>query len=541
MKHLPILLLATSSTLAFAQGPAAPQYEVINLGTLGGTRSEAYAINDAGQVVGESYASGNGTLRATLFSGTGSGNINLGTLGGIGSAAYAINNNGQIVGVSRTSTNAIHGVVYSGTGSGNLDLGTLSGTDSYARAINNHGQIAGYASSGAGTGVNNAILFSGTGSGNTNLGTLGGGLSEAIAINNHGQIVGYATSSNDGIYHATLFSGTGSGNTNLGTLSGTRSFAYGINDNGQIVGTATLSGDSVAHATLYSGTGSGNIDLGTLGGTNSYASAINNNGLIVGVSHITGDTAMHGFLYANGVMHDLNDLVAASASSAGISNIRLSINNSINKWGQIAAYGTVAGQGTRALLLNPVTPLSTTLNGTTHATFLAGMDYSKLPTAGTGPNTVSILGGTAGSSGAGTQGLNREVNISITVGDFATYGNIVDLTGTEGDTFVLSLGYDEAALIAQFGNEDKATLSWWDGNKWVNAVAGNDGGTAQFVEGAWNASYTLGTYGIDKNTNTVWAVINHNSEFAITQIPETTTTLLSGMAAIVLCFRRRRM
>jgi hypothetical protein len=50
---------------------------------------------------------------------------------------------------------------------------------------------------------------------------------------------------------------------------------------------------------------------------------------------------------------------------------------------------------------------------------------------------------------------------------------------------------------------------------WTNAVAQNVGGTPNFVVGAWNASYTLGTYGVDLDTNTAWAVINHAGRFAV--------------------------
>ena len=50
---------------------------------------------------------------------------------------------------------------------------------------------------------------------------------------------------------------------------------------------------------------------------------------------------------------------------------------------------------------------------------------------------------------------------------------------------------------------------------WVNAVDLNDGGTKTFVKGPYDPSYGLGTYGVDKITNTVWAVVNHNSKYAV--------------------------
>jgi hypothetical protein len=35
------------------------------------------------------------------------------------------------------------------------------------------------------------------------------------------------------------------------------------------------------------------------------------------------------------------------------------------------------------------------------------------------------------------------------------------------------------------------------------------------VLGPWNASYTLGTYGLDPATHTAWAILNYNGDFAV--------------------------
>jgi len=52
---------------------------------------------------------------------------------------------------------------------------------------------------------------------------------------------------------------------------------------------------------------------------------------------------------------------------------------------------------------------------------------------------------------------------------------------------------------------------------WTNAVAQNVGGTPSFVLGPWSASYTLGTWGVDLDSNAVWAVVNHAGRFAATR------------------------
>ena len=71
-------------------------YTVIDLGTLGGTESYFYAINDSGQVVGDSWLTGDTEKHAFISDGTTM--TDLGTLGGDHSNARAINNSGLVVG-----------------------------------------------------------------------------------------------------------------------------------------------------------------------------------------------------------------------------------------------------------------------------------------------------------------------------------------------------------------------------------------------------------------------------------------------------------
>lgn len=114
---------------------------VTDLGTLGGTSSAAFGINDNGQIVGSATTS-SGDSHAFLWTAK-KGMVDLGTLpGATVSDAYAINANGDIVGDSEFpdgSTYAAywpHGKI--------VDLGTLPGfAGSEALAMNINGQIAG--------------------------------------------------------------------------------------------------------------------------------------------------------------------------------------------------------------------------------------------------------------------------------------------------------------------------------------------------------------------------------------------------------------
>ena len=81
------------------------QYTVTDLGTLGGTFSEALGINNSGQVVGDAWTS-NGADHAFLYSG---GSMqDLGTLGMVASKATGINDSGEIVGSTTDSYGNYH-------------------------------------------------------------------------------------------------------------------------------------------------------------------------------------------------------------------------------------------------------------------------------------------------------------------------------------------------------------------------------------------------------------------------------------------------
>jgi hypothetical protein len=71
-------------------------------------------------------------------------------------------------------------------------------------------------------------------------------------------------------------------------------------------------------------------------------------------------------------------------------------------------------------------------------------------------------------------------------------------------------------------NEQPVLCSMDDEGNWVNAVSLNYGGTpaASPVTGPWSAAgnYGLGSWGFDTASKTAWAVVDHDSDFAVIEL-----------------------
>ena len=173
-----------------------------DIGTLpGGNSSEAFAINDAGHVVGFAHSPAP-LLRHHAFLFSGGVMTDLGTLpGGDESRAFGINAAGQIVGDSALSgiTNR-HAVLYSGGTV--VDLGTLANGESFAKGINSAGVVVGLSDVASG-GRHGFIYRGGTMIDLNTLVPAGVVIKNAVAINSAGQIAATGTvdGSND---HALL-------------------------------------------------------------------------------------------------------------------------------------------------------------------------------------------------------------------------------------------------------------------------------------------------------------------------------------------------
>src|SRR5574341_1289131 len=139
---LVLIILAMGSGCANASPALATSpYTLIDLGTLGGSKSFAHAINEAGQVIGYYFLAGNTSYHPLLWEGGVM--TDLGTLGSNNSYPVAINEAGQVIGYAyqrQEDATTYHAFVWE---NGVMTELTLGGSYSEPYAINEAGQVVG--------------------------------------------------------------------------------------------------------------------------------------------------------------------------------------------------------------------------------------------------------------------------------------------------------------------------------------------------------------------------------------------------------------
>ena len=322
-----------------ATAAAASSYVVVPLGTLGGDRSEANDINQAGVVVGWSWTEP-GRFNQRPFRWKAGVMTDLGTLGGLYGEAKAINGDGVIVGWSysksgnQRATRWLNGAL--------KNLGTLGGLTSEALDINDAGVIVGWAQTASGE--KHPFLWKDRKM--IDLGTLGGSFGIAQAINRSGVVVGWA-STPSGRNHA--FRWKDGVMKDLGDMGRLSTFAFGINNQGQIVGGVGALPDAVGDElemgdafTLIKGTPSIFHQGGYI---SAQAEDVNAGGAIVGTSDDYTDDAerSNAFVFENGVGTILDELTAPASSL-------LAAAHAINVGGDVVGWQGPVGGNTRAIL-----------------------------------------------------------------------------------------------------------------------------------------------------------------------------------------------
>ncbi|MEO6848962.1 MAG: autotransporter-associated beta strand repeat-containing protein, partial [Chthoniobacterales bacterium] len=302
---------------------------------------------------------------------------------------------------------------------------------------------------------------------------------------------------------------------------------------GGTLATGGISSPGTAHFNLSGGTvkvtGSGLTT--SVAATLSNASTINTNGL---------SALFSGNLSGNG-----------SLNKTGAGALTLTGNNSYNGGTSVTAGTLVKASdhaaGTGAIVVSGgVFLINNGVNATDNAVTLSGGEYDRTLSASANlanavnasssfadgnPDTIaSILQGTL-TTGATLQ--TSFANMSSALNDTSRISDVYSFHGTGTDTFVLQLSMTSVNA--------ESMLVWLDTstNTWVNAVFGNTGtNDILFVNGAYDGDLVLGHYGVDVSTGSVWAVLDHNSDFAAVPEPATVDLIALGFGLIIL--RKRK-
>jgi len=488
-------------------------YSVLQIGDSGNgslTINGGY-VSSASSVIGVS-----GTGIATINSGTWSTSsyLSVGNYGGVGNGKGTLAINGGYV-------SAQNGEIGEGLG-GKGDVTVSGGTLSLAASM-----IVGYSS--------------GTGS---------------LTING-----GYVSDQNGTIgsnYNGDTNSGTGTVTVSSGTWNNSNSLTIGnsargvlnLTDTGVVTinagsGTLTLGNGTTCNGTLNLGTGGevGTLNAAEVRGSGGAATVnFNLSGTTTFAPKLTGSLAVTksgaGALtisgsnsYTGGTTLNAGTLIAGNNNAFGTGSIIINAGTLLVQTGVTTPNNVILNGGGLAQTLGSGSALanaidtSSTLGGSTTGALLLG---------GTTSASATLESSFAATSGA----ANDNVRLSSV---FHLSGiPVIDLDSGQTDTFVLQL---QLASI-----QSDSFLGWLDpgSNRWVNAVLGNIGGTASFQgNGAYNPStdFVLGYYGVDISAHTVWAVINHNSDFStIGTVPEPSTwaLLALGLTATFVVSRRKK-
>ncbi len=342
-------------TLMAVAGSAAAS-DVIHLQSLGGDYAIANDINDQGDVVGQSAMAGGLGVVATRWDATHM-PANLGMLSGnVLSEAYAINNNGEIVGFSEDAGVFRSATLWDGRG-GIVDVHTAIGSTgaSIPWDINDNGVITGQAplSPGFSKGfvwdqVNPAMVAG------TTPGFMGGA---NYGINNAGVLVGSAFFFGDPD-DATMASPDGRGGyeyRDIAPIGLEFSVATQINNNGMVVGHTTFgSTTSGWNAVIYTPDERDPVQvLGTLPGLDTSESLdVNDNGMVVGYAWDGqgNGLANRAWVWVDGQMYDLNDSLGDQPAFEILFRA-----TGVNNNGDIVGYGKLHDGNTGAFLIEGFT------------------------------------------------------------------------------------------------------------------------------------------------------------------------------------------
>ncbi|MDF1809592.1 MAG: GC-type dockerin domain-anchored protein [Phycisphaerales bacterium] len=354
LKHSSITISAIALLAAVGSVQAG---EITHLQSLGGDFAVANDINDFGDVVGQSAMAGGLGVVATRWDASHM-PANLGMLNGsVLSEAYAINNNGEIVGFSEDASVNRSATLWDGRG-GMVNVHSAIGSSgaSIPWDINDNGVITGQASINPGFSKGfvwdqvNPVVVAGT-----TPGFMGGA---NYGINNAGALVGSAFFFGDPD-DATMAIPDGRGGyeyRDIAPIGFEFSVATEINNNGMVVGHTTFGSTTTGwNAVIYTPDDRDPVQvLGTLPGLDTSESLdVNDSGMIVGYAWDGQGNGIppRAWVWVDGEMYDLNDLLGDRPEFEILSRA-----TGVNNNGDIVGFGRLLDGNTGAFLIEGFTP-----------------------------------------------------------------------------------------------------------------------------------------------------------------------------------------
>ena len=374
---------------AHAQVPNHPRYFVTDLGTLGGTYSYAYGVNNEGVVAGgAATTTQTGGIAQTAFLWYRGQIYNLGTLNGTAcpdcsSEAGGPNASAASPLLSETANRDPNGEDFCGFGTHRQCLAAVwkngvmtalpnlhGGNNGQALWENDLGEVAGVAENGVADSTCasstpyqalrfKAVLWGPNGKVHELHPLKGDTVGYAFGLNNKGQVVGVSglcsnthvppITPGTGAPHGVLWERDGSA-IYLGSL-GTDVFTIpaDVNDSGVVAGASLSSKDGTIHPFLWTKQ-KGMQDLGTFPGAIvtgiPCCHTLNNKGDAVGLTVDGATFNMRAFLWHKNRLIDLNTLIPAN------SGWTLQFASSLNDAGEIVGWGTINGN-VHAFLATP--------------------------------------------------------------------------------------------------------------------------------------------------------------------------------------------